>query len=66
MGKDLGERHDLAADHPKVVERIRQIMEEAREDSEFTRFWPLPEKRRHDIKTDQWIFDRVEAMKARE
>ncbi len=66
LRKDLGERHDLGAEHPEVVGRIRQIMREAREDSEFSRHWPLPEKRRHDIKTDQWIFDRVEAMKARE
>lgn len=36
---DLGEQHDVAADHPDTVARIGRIMETARVDNEF---WKLP------------------------
>jgi len=35
-------------------------MEEARANSEFTRFWPLPERRQNQIKADKAIFDQLE------
>jgi hypothetical protein len=43
MRKDIGEKNNVAAAHPDVVRRMREIMEEAREGSPFTQFWPLPE-----------------------
>jgi arylsulfatase A len=38
MTADIGEKQDVAADHPDVVERIRAYMEEAHIDSDE---WPL-------------------------
>ena len=36
MRDDIGEKNDIAAAHPSVVERIREIMKEARAGSAFT------------------------------
>ena len=54
--KDIGEKNNVAAAHPDVVWRMPEIMEEAREGSPFTQFWPLPEYRRDDIKLDNNIY----------
>jgi arylsulfatase A-like enzyme len=62
LSNDVGERNNLAVEHPDLIERMRQIMHEARAGSEFTRHWPLPGHRRYDIKLDKWIFDGVERM----
>jgi hypothetical protein len=35
-------------------------MEAARKDSEFSRYWPLPEHRLYNVKWDKWIFDQLE------
>jgi hypothetical protein len=35
-------------------------MKKARENSEFSKFWPLPENRQNQIKWDKWIFDQLE------
>ena len=57
---DIGEKTNIASSHPELVKRIDAIMESARKDSEFTRFWPLPEHRLYDVKWDKWIFDQLE------
>jgi arylsulfatase A-like enzyme len=59
MRKDAGEKNDIAAAHPSVVERIRDIMKEARAESAFTQYWPLPEHRREDIRLDNNIYRTV-------
>jgi arylsulfatase A-like enzyme len=59
LSTDLGEAEDVAAEHPDVVARIRQIMREARSGSEFTRHWPIPERRRDDIRWDKWIYEQL-------
>ena len=56
MNKDIGEKNNIAAAHPKIIERISEIMKEAREGSEFTKYWPFPEHRRDDIKLDNRIY----------
>jgi arylsulfatase A-like enzyme len=56
---DLGEARNVADEHPDIVARITAIMEQARANSEFDRFWPLPEHRRNDIKWDKVIFDQL-------
>jgi hypothetical protein len=35
-------------------------MEEARANSEFNKFWPMPEHRQNQIKSDKAIFDQLE------
>jgi len=57
MNKDIGEKNNIAAAHPKIIKRISEIMKEAREGSEFTKYWPLPEHRRDDIKLDNNIYN---------
>ncbi len=37
---DVGEKNNVAAKHPEVVKRIRQLMSSARTDSEH---FPLPD-----------------------
>ena len=56
---DIGEAHDVADAHPDVVSRIRAIMGAARESSEFTKFWPLPDHRQYQLQWDKWIFDQL-------
>ncbi|MCX5772591.1 MAG: hypothetical protein NTZ09_20295, partial [Candidatus Hydrogenedentes bacterium] len=56
---DIGETHNVADGHPDIVTRIAAIMEEARANSEFNRFWPLPERRQNQIKMDKVIFDQL-------
>ena len=60
LSTNIGWSTNIAADHPAVVERMRRIMAQAREGSEYTKCWPLPEYRRNDIKWDTWIFDQLE------
>jgi arylsulfatase A-like enzyme len=60
LDADIGETHNVAANHPEVVARIKSIMQEARANSEFNKFWPLPEYRQPQIKLDKWIFDQIE------
>jgi arylsulfatase A len=60
LSVDIGEAHNVADAHPDIVERIAAIMVEARANSEFTRFWPLPEHRLNQVKTDKMIFDQLE------
>ena len=38
------------------LKKMQRIMKEAREGSEFTKYWPLPEHRRDDIKMDDNIY----------
>jgi arylsulfatase A len=57
---DIGEKTNIASSQPELVKRIDDIMAAARTDSEFTRYWPLPEHRRYDVKYDKWIFDQLE------
>ena len=56
LSKDIGERSNVAASHPRVVERMQHIMVEAREGSEYTKYWPLPEHRRDDIRMDHNVY----------
>lgn len=56
LQNDIGEKNDVANDHPDIVRRINQIMKEAREGSEFTEYYPLPEYRRDDILLDNRIY----------
>ena len=60
LDADIGETHNVADGHPDIVARITAIMEEARANSEFNRFWPLPEHRQNQIKWDKVIFDQLE------
>jgi uncharacterized sulfatase len=60
LSVDIGEANNIAEDHPEIIERMNSIMREAREDSEFNEFWPLPEYRKNQIKWDKWIFDQLE------
>jgi arylsulfatase A-like enzyme len=60
LAADVGETHNVADAHPDIVTRITAIMEEARANSEFNRFWPLPEHRQNQIKMDKVIFDQLE------
>ncbi len=59
LENDIGERTNIASDHPGIVARILGIMESAREGSEFTKLWPIPEHRRPDIRMDQFIYDQL-------
>ena len=56
LRKDIGEKNNVAQAHPNVVKRMREIMTEARQGSEFTQYWPFPEYRRDDIKLDNRIY----------
>jgi arylsulfatase A-like enzyme len=60
LATDIGETHNVADAHPDIVARITAIMEEARANSEFNSFWPLPEHRQNQIKMDKVIFDQLE------
>ncbi len=57
---DVGETINIASSHPELVTRIDSIMAAARKDSEFTRYWPLPEHRLYNVKWDKAIFDQLE------
>jgi len=59
LSRDIGEENNIAGAHPDVVGRMQHIMKEAREGSEYTKYWQLPEHRRDDIKLDKWIFDQL-------
>lgn len=60
LSVDIGEMNNVAEDHPDIVERMNAIMKEARENSEYAKFWPLPESTQDQIKWDKWIFDQLE------
>ena len=60
LDADIGETRNVADAHPDIVTRITAIMEEARANSGFSRFWPLPERRQNQIKWDKVIFDQLE------
>jgi len=57
---DVGETTNLASGHPDLVKKIDSIMAAARRDSEFTRYWPLPEHRLTHVSWDKRIFDQLE------
>ena len=57
---DVGETTNIASGHPELVKRIDSLMAAARKDSEFSRYWPLPERRLYNVKWDKWIFDQLE------
>jgi arylsulfatase A len=57
---DIGERTNIASSHPEIVKKIDSIMAAARADSEFTRYWPLPEHRLYNVPYDKRIFDQLE------
>jgi arylsulfatase A-like enzyme len=59
LDTDLGETRNVAAAHPDIVTRISAIMAEARADSAFGKYWPLPERRQNQIKWDKLIFDQL-------
>ena len=56
LRKDIGEKSNVTQAHSNVVKRMREIMTEARQGSEFTQYWSLPEYRRDDIKLDNRIY----------
>jgi uncharacterized sulfatase len=60
LNADIGETRNVAADHPDIVARITAIMQEARANSRFNSFWPLPEHRQNQIKMDKVIFDQLQ------
>jgi len=60
LSRDLGETKNVAGDHAEIVQRMDELMRKAREDSEFTAFWPLPEHRLDHIKYDKVIYDQLE------
>jgi arylsulfatase A len=60
LDQDIGETRDVAAGHPDIVERIKAMMEEARANSLYGSFWPLPEHRQNQIPWDKVIFDQLE------
>jgi arylsulfatase len=43
LANDIGEQHDVAAQHPDVVARMNAIMKRARTPSELFAFGPLDE-----------------------
>ncbi len=57
LSADIGEDHNIAAEHPEVVDKIRRLMVEAREGSKYNKYWQLPEHRRDDLKADQYIYN---------
>ena len=59
LDADPGETHNLADSQPEILSRIKAIMVEARADSEFNKFWPLPEYRQNQITPDKAIFDQL-------
>jgi len=57
---DIGEKTNIASSHPELVKKIDSLMEASRKDSEFTRYWPLPEHRLYNVPNDKRIFDQIE------
>jgi arylsulfatase A-like enzyme len=60
LATDPGETRNVADRHPEIMARVKAVMEEARANSEFNRFWPLPEFRQNQIIQDKHIFDQLE------
>lgn len=60
LSQDIGETNNLADDHPEIIKQMDEIMRKARENSEFTAYWPLPEHRLYHVQWDKWIFDQLE------
>jgi len=57
---DSGETRDVAGSHPDIVEQMGTFMVKARENSEYTKFWVLPERRQYQLQFDKVIFDQLE------
>lgn len=60
LSLDLGEKNNIASQHPELVHKMDSIMSAARMGSPFNQFWPLPEHRLNNFKLDKWIFDQIE------
>ncbi len=60
LSQDIGETNNVADDHPEIIERMDELMRKARENSEYTAFWPLPENRLYNVKYDKVIYDQLE------
>jgi arylsulfatase len=60
LSVDAGESNNVASAHPEIVGKIRRIMHDARTGSGHSNYWPIPERRRHDIKWDKAIYDQLE------
>ena len=60
LSRDVGETKNVADEHAEIIERMDELMRKARENSEFTAFWPLPEHRLEHIKYDKVIYDQLE------
>jgi arylsulfatase A-like enzyme len=60
LSRDIGETKNMADDQAEIIERMDELMRKARENSEFTAFWPLPEKRLDNVKYDKVIYDQLE------
>jgi arylsulfatase A-like enzyme len=58
---NIGETTDVAGSHPELVKKISDIKEQSRANSEFNRFWPLPEHRLNHLQPDKHIFDQIKA-----
>ena len=56
---DIGENHNITDQHPEIVQRIAEIMVEAREGSEFNDFWPFPEERLEGNRFEDYIFNTI-------
>jgi len=59
LSADIGESKNVAAAHPDIVSKIRRTMNDAREGSEYNKYWPLPERRRYDIRWDKAIYNQL-------
>lgn len=59
LSTDLGEKNNIADEHPALVNQIDSIMLAARAGSPFNKYWPLPEHRLYNVKYDKWIFDNI-------
>jgi len=60
LSQDIGETNNVADDHPEIIKRMDELMRKARENSEYTEFWPLPENRLPNVKYDKVIYDQLE------
>jgi arylsulfatase A-like enzyme len=59
LDADPGETRNVAAEHPEVVAKITTIMQDARADSPYNTYWPLPDHRQSRIQADKAIYDQL-------